>query len=274
MAGSGQDEKAIQETIAGAYTTMNRLGVFVSEDGTTASLTDAEIDTLIQEYNQSVDTYYAKESPQYNEYKAANAEYLKVSFRDPQEIYNRMDGGVKQCEIHSIKMDAGGQSATVDADVTKWSLAVSGWQDPESDTQDELFYIVTPSIGKFHVIHQVVKEDGTWKVLKTDEYTLVESGYDAGCRDRVLADYDDNEAVTMKSDDGHVYKITDAEAETILDRLAASKDREVKAAAVAVQKNLNAYKTEYDSVQAALTAAKELDVLKGNYFALGEALQG
>ena len=28
MAGSGQDEKAIQETIAGAYTTMNRLGVF------------------------------------------------------------------------------------------------------------------------------------------------------------------------------------------------------------------------------------------------------
>ena len=121
---------------------------------------------------------------------------------------------------------------------------------------------------------QVVKEDGIWKVLKTDAHTLVESGYDAGCRDRVLADYDDNEAVTMKSDDGHVYKITDAEAETILENLAASKDREVQAAVVAVQKNLNAYKTEYDSVQAALTAAKELDVLNGNYFALGEALQG
>ena len=41
IAVSGQDEKEIQETLVGAYTTMNRLGVFVSEDGTTASLTEA-----------------------------------------------------------------------------------------------------------------------------------------------------------------------------------------------------------------------------------------
>lgn len=269
---SEKDTREMQEAISGAYATMSTLGAFVSSDGTTASLSDLEIDALVKSYNEKVNRYYAKEAVEYTEYKAMNEEYLRYSFKNPVEIYNRIDGGVKSCDINSIRMDASGEKATIDANLIKWSISVSAYPASESTGQDEMIYIVTPSIGKFHIVNQVVKEDGVWKVLQTDEYTLIESGYDNDLRDRTLADYDIDKNVTMTTDDGHVCKISNAEVETIFEGLSASKDFTIREATIAIQENLDVYETEFSSFEQALKVANSLDVLSGNYFTLGEVL--
>ena len=132
-------QKAIQETITGAYETMQGMGVFVSPDGTTAEFSDEEIDAMVQDYNSKVDRYYAKEAGQYAEYMAANEDYLRNAFKAPSEIYNVIDSGVLSCDIQSIRMEDDGQTAVVTSDVLKWSNAISSWQSLEGAQEEPVF---------------------------------------------------------------------------------------------------------------------------------------
>jgi hypothetical protein len=267
---SAQERAEIQETIAGAYEAMAKLGAFPSEDGTTANLSDEELDEMIRQYNEIVQGSYATEATQYTAYPEMNQEYLREIFRAPEEIYNRLDGGVTQCDINKIRMDKTGKKATVDASVIKWSVAVYQWK--EASVSGEPYYSVTPSIGKNHVVVQVVREDGTWRVSETEEYTLLESGYNRVLRDRVLGKYDLDKSLTT-TEDGVICKISDSEADTILAALEESGNESLAKTAASLQQNLAAYRTKYPTVAQAIQAAKGLDVPRGNYFALAEELK-
>lgn len=106
------------------------------------------------------------------------------------------------------------------------------------------------------------KEDGLWKVNRTDEYTILESGYGT-----------DLQNSTLSSCAQRVDSITDTEAQTILRQLSASPDIQIRQTASAVQQNLTAYQTTFASFAEARAAAAQLDVPRGNYFTLNEALQ-
>lgn len=259
VAVSVQDRQEMQQALEGAYTALTTLGVFVSEDGTTASLSEEAIAASIEAYNEAVDRCYTQASEERTEYKAMHEEYLRRVFRQPQEIYNRVDGGVSRCDIQSIQMEPDGQQATVDAQLIKWSTAISSLP---SENLQPLTYRVTPSVGKIHVVVQMKKEDGLWKVNRTDEYTILESGYGT-----------DLQNSTLSSCAQRVDSITDTEAQTILRQLSASPDIQIRQTASAVQQNLTAYQTTFASFAEARAAAAQLDVPRGNYFTLNEALQ-
>ena len=267
------EQAEIKDTITGAYTTMSLLGSFASEDGTTANLSEEELDALVEDYNDRVNLYYSKDSTQNSAYQSMNEEYLRCGFRNPVDIYNVINGGVYRCDIHSIKSEDNGNQAIVDANVIKWNTAISSWSENEPESKGT-YFLVTPSIGKVHVIVRMVKEGNTWKILGTEEYTPMASGYDKAIRDYVLKKYDVDKTATMKGENGKLLTITDREAETILQEFSRSEDPAVRQSAAALQENLSVYGKHFVTFEEAYAAASALDVPNGNYYALEAALNG
>ena len=152
--------EAVHAAVLGAEHVQLALGAYVSEDGTTAQLTDAEIQAQLDAYNAEVDRYYALDNVCREEYKDWNETMLRDSFVD--ETFYRLEGGVLDYQFHGVKFNADKTEATVKLSATAYNKWIS-------ETEDGDCWIQCCA-GNTERTAVLVKEDGDWKLLRYDSY--------------------------------------------------------------------------------------------------------
>ena len=159
-AASRGEVEAVHAAVLGAENVQLALGAYVSEDGTTAQLTDAEIQAQLDAYNAEVDRYYALDNVCREEYKDWNETMLRDSFVD--ETFYRLEGGVLDYQFHGVKFNADKTEATVKLSATAYNKWISETEDGD--------YWIQCCAGNTEQTAVMVKEDGDWKLLCYDSY--------------------------------------------------------------------------------------------------------
>ena len=154
-----EEDAAIQNAILEADAAQMALGDFVSPDGTTASLSEEELTALIEGYNARLDLCYAQENSVREYYKTLNEYYLREVCQT--EVYYAVDYQVTDFSIKSITYGEDGDTAAVTYVITSGASWVEELEDGG--------LTVTAPVNRDTVTVTMVKEDGLWKLLKTED---------------------------------------------------------------------------------------------------------
>lgn len=157
---TGAEADAVYEALLGAENTRLALGVYESDTGTTAELSETELQAQIDAYNAQVNQYYAVSSPCYDSYKETHASCLRDSFADM--AFYRVEGGVLDYEIHSLSFDDTKTRATVEMNLVSYNNWVV-----ETETHN---YTVQCCAGEVELTALMVKEGDMWKFERHEEY--------------------------------------------------------------------------------------------------------
>jgi len=229
---SDQEIDQIRAALIGAQEVQVQMGMFSSEDGTTSSLTEAELETLATNFDQKVDQYYAQDTYTNTFYKWLNRDCL---FRSHQTVVdNCIAGGVTQCDITNLSLSNDGTEATVSATVTIWNKWVT--------MEDDGSYSISNPINQDFLKVQMVKEDGTWKLAETLSHEKGMTGYDDSSMDSTTTTTKNASSVT--SDPENTQDLED------------------------IEQNKSILAQKYDTFQEAKNAVNQIDVENGNYIAL------
>ena len=156
-----KEEPAIKEALIGAETTGLYLGKFESEDGTTASLSDAQINEIMEKYDKSIDRYFSEDYSVNSYYKWLNKYYLTDVFKNTDKIDYLVKSEVPQCDINELTLSEDGNTAKVKAYIMGYNIWVE-------HTSDQEGYSVTTPWGIEQGIYTLVKENGQWKLKSSD----------------------------------------------------------------------------------------------------------
>ena len=159
-AASRGEVEAVYDAMIGAKNVQLALGAYVSEDGTTAQLTDAEIQAQLDAYNAEVDRYYAMDNVCREEYKDWNETMLRESYVD--ETFYRLEGGVLDYQVHNLEFNSEKTEATLKLTATLYNKWISETEDGD--------YWIQCCAGNTEMTAVLVKEDGDWKLLRYDSY--------------------------------------------------------------------------------------------------------
>ena len=235
-----KDAVAVQEALLACENLRADIAKFSSHDGTTASLSDAEIASKIESYNQKVDQYYTKENPSNPFLKELYRHYLEEVCKS--EVSQVVDSAVSIYHLRSIAFHKGGNEATISAVLCCWTKGISN-DDLETHEILDKYHVMQNPVGTDTIKAKLVKEDGSWKVSDVLTYTpLAVWNYDNVLKNAVL--------------------------QSIKVRL--SKKPETAHCLEEIQKNEKILDTQYDTYQEALTAVENMDLEHGNYFALAK----
>lgn len=184
----------VSSAVCGVFETQAEMGMFVSEDGLTSSLTQEEINNLIDEYDKKVDKYYSKANPCNVNYKWLNREYLNNTYK--KVIDNCIDAGISDYKIVEIKFSEDQQKADVEIVFTAWNKWV---------VQDGENYQVLNPVNRDRANVTMIIEDGQWKLEKINSYIKGINGYSELSKDDMI-----NMPVNM-SNDNVISKIKNSE---------------------------------------------------------------
>lgn len=162
-----KEEPAIKEALIGAETTGLYLGKFESEDGTTASLSDAQINEIMEKYDKSIDRYFSEDYSVNSYYKWLNKYYLTDVFKNTDKIDYLVKSEIPQCDITELTLSEDGNTAKVKAYIMGYNIWVE-------HTSDQKGYNVTTPWGITYGNYTLVKEQEQWK-LKSSEYDYVDT---------------------------------------------------------------------------------------------------
>lgn len=151
---------AVYEGLRGAENVGLAIGEYQSDTGTTAQLSEEELQAQIDAYNAQIDQYYALDNPCRQEYKTLNESFLRDTYVD--EVSCRVDGGVLDYDVHSLVFDEARTTATVD--LTR--VAYNKWVN--SIDNENFSIICCASVTEETAV--MVKEDGVWKLLRYERY--------------------------------------------------------------------------------------------------------
>lgn len=146
--------QSLQNTVQGAFETEMLLASFKSPDGTTASLTEEELDELINTYSQKVDQYYSKSYFKQDTYSNMNEYYLRAYFKD--HIGGCQNGGASDCVFNEIKTLSDHQ-VKVKGSIACWNQWIR-----QEENQD-VFKIEYP-IDRIEFEFIIEKEGDEWKL--------------------------------------------------------------------------------------------------------------
>lgn len=151
-----EEANAVYEGLIGAENVGLALGEYRSDTGTTAQLSEEELQLQIDTFNEQINRYYAVDNPCYDHYKKINEDYLRKAFVD--RAFCRLEGGVLDYDVHSLTFDETKTAATVEAIILSYNKWVN-----QLETNN--FEIICCS-GTEKVTAQMVKEDGVWKLQR------------------------------------------------------------------------------------------------------------
>ena len=233
-----REERELEEiktAFVGAEETCLDMGKFTSpsaeQTGTTAGMSEEELDACIADYTARMNQYFAEGYVSRQE----NIETHEILVREAYqtEVSYLVDGGVLDCELSDVQISADGNTATFQAHWTDWN----NWAE---QTEDGTYRVIAP-INENSATITMVKEDGLWKLLKTDDYYM-------GYADEAVDAISDEEVC---ADAG----ITADEAASVTE---------------AYDETQDICQTSYSTFQEALAAAKSIDVNAMNPYPLLE----
>lgn len=166
VSASQEDISAISRAVCGVFKTQAEMGMFVSGDGSTSSLTQEDIDNLIEEYDKKVDKYYSKNNPCNTNYKWLNREYLNNTYK--KVIDNCIDAGILDYKIVEIKFSENQKKADVEVVFTAWNKWVVQY--------GEKYHVLNP-VNRDRSNVTMILEDGQWKLQKINSYIKGINGY-------------------------------------------------------------------------------------------------
>ncbi len=164
---SNLENEAIANAIVGAFTTQTNMGAFQSEDGTTGSLSEEQINELVNEYNEKVDMYFADSHGSHDYYKWLNEYLLRDSLKST--VDNCREGGVFKCTLNEIRYD-GENEAEVKGTIVTWNK----WIVFDDIYEDGLFHVEYP-VGETAIECRMVRENGNWKIKETLQFDPIEN---------------------------------------------------------------------------------------------------
>ena len=217
---------------------------FDSPDGTTASMTEEEIQENIDAYNALVDSAYSVNHPCRNSYKNDHEYWMKGSvFNEWNDTHNMVtfENGISECKILKVKIGENGSKANVKAGVTVWLRRVfyeNGKFRPRAGASRTYWEL------------ELVKEDGKWKV--EENVDIIPS--DCSCyNEEEVKDYMDRMPCGGKNAFSKEKLLNNEEKAAIEEKIAYSKS--------VCEKLCDTYEEARD-------LAKSIDVINGNYYAL------
>lgn len=175
---------AVCDALIGAENVRLGLGAYVSEDGTTANLSETELQTQINAFNDQVKRYYSVENPCYNSYQELNEDYLRNTFAE-QGLY-RVSGGVLDHKVHKLHFNFDRTEATL----VMTMIAYNFWLEETEEHRYRIVCVADP----VRITASMVKEAHVWKLKKHEEYQKLG---DAWMPEQVL--YEEDAALTLKS---------------------------------------------------------------------------
>lgn len=162
--GTSKSDASVQEemsiAVKGALLTQLELGSFNSADGTTANVTEEELQSAIQNYASKVDRYFSSSNPMGAEYKELNEDLLRNTFADV--IDYQVGSGIDDFEIKSIVF-SDDNTAEVECTITTWGIWV--------DEVEEGYVVISP-VNCERMKLTMVLEDGMWKLKEISEDVL------------------------------------------------------------------------------------------------------
>lgn len=165
------DERAqARRAVSGAYEVIAGLGQFVSEDGTTASLSEKEIRKEIREFDEKADRCYAEEFSAREYYKWLNQDYLTRTYKSTVDYI--VKSGVADMHTPFLFYSPGRNQMKLRGELTGWNLRIT-----ESDGK----YQISCDYNKTPLDVTLVREDGIWKVcqiegIKGEPETVADEG--------------------------------------------------------------------------------------------------
>lgn len=132
------------------------------ETGTTAGMTEQELDACVADYTARIERYYSDSHPSKQQYIAQHEALVRDALQT--EVSYLVDGGVLDCELNNVEISDDGNTATFDAYWIDWN----NWAEQAEDGS----YEVTAPIGDNSAAITMVKEGGCWKLLKTENYRM------------------------------------------------------------------------------------------------------
>lgn len=148
--------EALSEAIIGAESVSAQVGSFTSSDGTVASLSDEEIQTTIEDFNERLDYYFSSDNSISGTYKELNENILTQACSETVDYTVNVD--VQDLTLNEVDFDEDGTSVTVNYTVLLWGTWVV-----ENTDGSETYQIISP-VNQDTVDAVFVKEDGVWKL--------------------------------------------------------------------------------------------------------------
>lgn len=167
------------------------MGYFESENGKTDTLTEEEIQSYIDSFNAQMDRYYARDNVCLPMYKEQNEFLLREALKE--DLDYTVDDGMLGTPFFWILPHLDGKSADIHASYYTWSC----WIEENENGEIE----VAAPVGHTSISATMVREDGQWKLKKTNNMHVESCGKD-----------------------DHNVKICNATYDTFEDALAATKD--------------------------------------------------
>lgn len=163
------ETEAVKASFIGAQETSLEMGSFTAPDGdttgTTAGMTDEQLDACISDYTAKVERYYALDNSCRETYAAQNEALLRTGYQS--KVNYTVAGGVLDCALENVKISDDGNTATANATWTVWNEWV--------EQNDEGQYIVTAPVNQCTAAITMVKEDDSWKLQKTDALQMTDA---------------------------------------------------------------------------------------------------
>ncbi len=153
-----QAEAEIHDVLAEAHVAMVDIGVLPHHAEKAVNLTEEDRSQRLNGYMENLKKYYAADSDIVARYPSILRGILDSK---REEVDALLETGVFGVEILSLSLE--GDTAFVEAELTTWSKAIG--KDGEN-------YDLELACGKVRSKTELVREDGSWKILANHDYQL------------------------------------------------------------------------------------------------------
>lgn len=164
-AASDAELEAMKAALVGAEEVALDMGTYTADQCSTSLLSEEEIAAQIVEYNMRVAQYLTSDNPCYESYQLQNEFLLREAYVT--EVTYQVDGAVMDCMIQSITLNETGDYAVIGAVL----VAYNKWVDAIGNGN----YEITCCANKLHIIADLEKIDGDWKVQGYEEMNCIET---------------------------------------------------------------------------------------------------
>lgn len=124
-------------------------------------LSDAEIEKKVAQHEEKVSQYFAADSFAVKKYPENLRSALK-SFQELEQTSFPMDAGMLESKVNGVEELSNG-NLQADATLISWLKDIEKHEDG---------YVARTIVGRLHIVAEMVKEDGVWKVLSHKKYNL------------------------------------------------------------------------------------------------------